>query len=145
MFDIVTIQATDAVVATAVKTIIEKTGYIAVPDDGYRLIAGDKCQVVGKGGSANTLVVVGHAGPDSISDQKTWDAFAKRVTASVDPDWRKDKTRVYLVACSTSAEGTKFGHGNIANEIKAKFPDAKVWASTTAVLATDLSGDWEVL
>jgi len=88
------------------------------------------------------LAVVGHAGPDTLSNAKTWDSFTQQVTASVDPDWRKNKKTVYLVACSTAGDGTKFAYGNIANEIKKPFPNATVWASSTAVSATDLSGDW---
>jgi hypothetical protein len=109
----------------------------------YRYIAVNADTVVDKGGSgSNVLVIVGHAGPDTLSGEKTWKGFVQQVTANVDPDWRTNKKTVYLVACSTAGKGTKFVYGNIAREIKEQFPNATVWASSTAVSATDLTGDW---
>lgn len=64
------------------------------------------------------------------------------VTANADPDWRRGKDRVSLVACSTAGVGTKFVHGNFANEVKAAFRGATVWASEGPVSASTSAGDW---
>lgn len=143
MFDIVTIEPEDTVVAKAVKAMTTNgKAFITVPKEGYRYIAVNAHEVIGNGGDGNVLAVVGHAGPDTLSGEKTWDSFVQQVTAEIEPDWRKNKTTVYLVACSTAGKGTKFEYGNIATEIKAKFPKATVWASSIGVSATDLSGEW---
>lgn len=142
MFDIITIEPDDSVVMAAVNTITQGKAVIAQPKDGFRVFARDAVHVEGKGGSSNILIIVGHASADSLSGSKTWQGFAQQVTATADPNWNADKSSVFIAACSTAGSGTKFGYGNFANEIKAAFPHAVVWASKTAVYATDLSGDW---
>lgn len=144
MFDIVTIEPEDAVVKKAVSTVQTGNDIVSAPAEGYRYTALSTTLTKGDGGAAKkVLVVIGHAGADTLSGESTWSNYVKKVTATVDPGWRDDKTSVFLVACSTAATGTKFVHGNIATEVKAQFPNATVWASSTAVSATDLSGDWE--
>ena len=142
MFDIVTIEPKDAVVLKAVHTLTEGNAVIANPSGNYRFIARNACLAEGDGGTnKEILVIVGHASPDSISHCRTWQAFKQDVT--VDVDWTTGKTSIYIAACSTAGEGTKFAYGNFANEIKAAFPNAVVWASNSAVDANDLSGDWQ--
>lgn len=94
------------------------------------------------GGSGDILIIVGHASPDSLSGCKTWTGFAEQITASASPDWNANKSSIFIAACSTAGSGTKFGYGNFASEIKSAFPKAVVWASKTAVYASDLSGEW---
>ncbi|NVD96660.1 hypothetical protein [Massilia sp. BJB1822] len=147
MFDIVTLEPDDAVVAKAIDTIIKVANHtVNAPSDGYRYIAGNTVTVEGDGGSqSNVLVIVGHAGADSLSSKKTWKSYMQAVTAAVDPDWRVGKKSVFLVACSTAGEGTKFGYGNMATEIKEWFSTATVWAASDPVSAKDLSATWHKL
>jgi len=144
MFDIITTEPEDSAVKMAVNVITTNPkAMISVPHSGFRYIAINAQHTEGDGGSGkDVLVVVGHAGPDSISGASTWSAYVQEVTAKVDPDWRKNKKTVYLVACSTAGSGQKFLYQHIAQEVKNAFPGATVWASTTAVSARDLSGDW---
>ena len=142
MFDIVIIDSGDHVVEQAVNTIIGRTALIAVPGDGYRFIANNAVHVEGNGGTGKVLAIVGHANANSLSGTSSWSEFVSHVTAKTEPDWKTDKKTIYLVACSTAGKGNKFIYGNFANEIKKVFPDAVVWASTTAVNASDLSGNW---
>ncbi len=144
MFDIVTIEPDDETVKKALKTVQDGNNIVSAPKAGYRYTALNATAMSGDGGTATkVLVVIGHAGPDTLSGETSWSNYVKKVTATVDPGWRDDKTTVYLVACSTAATGTKFAYKNISDEVKAQFPNATVWASSTVVSATDLSGDWE--
>lgn len=144
MFDIVTLEPEDSAVEMAVAVVTtNQSDVVGVPKTGYRFIAINNVRVEGDGGSdKDVLVVIGHAGPDSISGARTWAEYVQGVTAKADPDWRSNKKTVFLVACSTADAGQKFLYRNIADEVKKAFPKATVWASTTAVSARDLTGTW---
>lgn len=149
MFDIVTIEPEDEVVKSAINLIINGKGHpIPSPGGNYRYIAVDAVHMQGNGGaSCEILCIVGHADADDLSGEKTWKNYVQAVSAG-STDWKSNKTSVYLVACSTAGtDGTKFLHGNIANEIKSSFPGAKVWASSTDVGVTDsgFTGEWQKL
>ena len=144
MYDIVTLEPEDAVVMTAVDAIVQGAGAIPGPNGNYQFYASGSTEAVGDGGRASTvLVVVGHGGANSLSGRSTWKEYREDVGSSV--PWA-EKTRVYLAACSTAGgNGASFLHGNIAQEVKAAFPNAKVWASSSSVSSRTQSGDWQLL
>jgi len=143
-YDIVTLEPEDPVVMNAVNAIIKGTGAIPGPNGNYRFIAGNAVHVEGDGGAnSQVLVVVAHGNANSLSGYSSWADF--RNSVSVNVDWA-NKTTVYLAACSTAGEdGAQFLHGNIANEVKAAFPNATVWASSSNVGSGTQSGDWHKL
>jgi hypothetical protein len=116
MFDIVTTEPEDKAVMTAVEVIKSGKAKLLGPKAGYRFIAVNDVAVAGCGGAEERVLVI--------------------------VDWRRGKDRVFLVACLTAGVGTKFVHGNFANEVKAAFRGATVWASEGPVSASTLAGDW---
>ncbi|WP_020476486.1 hypothetical protein [Zavarzinella formosa] len=144
MYDIVTLEPEDKVVMAAVNAIIAGNGAIPGPNGNYRFIAPGGTKVAGDGGAKNAvLVVVAHGSPDTLSSCKTWPLYKSDVTEAV--DWA-GKTTVFLAACSTAGtDGGKFLHGNIANQVKADFPKATVWASDCDVTAGTQAGNWHKL
>lgn len=144
MFDIVTLEPEDAIVMTAINAIVNGKGAIPSPSGNYRLVVPGDLQVEGDGGTGSkVLVVVAHGSVNSLSGYPTWAAFRDEVGNRV--PWT-EKTTVYLAACSNAGEdGTQFLHGSIANEVKAAFPGATVWASSSDVSADTQSGDWHKL
>lgn len=144
MFDIVTLEPEDGVVMSAINAIVDGQGAIPGPKRNYRLVVPGALRVEGNGGTGSSvLVVVGHASANVLSGCKSWAAFRQDVGDVV--PWA-EKTSVYLAACSTAGDdGRQFLHGNIANEVKAAFPNATVWASSSNVSAGTQSGDWQKL
>jgi hypothetical protein len=144
MYDIVTHEPEDHVVETAYNSIIGGHGAIPGPTGGYRLIVPGNTHAHGDGGAHSaTLVVVGHGNVNSLSGYANWAAYQKNVNQHV--NWA-EKTHVYLAACSVNApDGTAFLHGNFARSVKAAFPHAIVWASSSNVTARTQAGDWHQL
>jgi len=144
MYDIATLELDDGIVMVAVNAIINGQTFVPGPGGNYRLFAVNDKKVIGDGGAnRHVLVIVGHGGANELSGCRTWTEFRQSVTGGV--DWSNAAT-VYVAACSTLGEdGTQFLHGSIANDIKAAFPGATVWASTSNVRAGDLAGNWERL
>lgn len=108
MFDIITIEPDDSVVMAAVNTITQGKAIIAKPKDGYRVFARDALHVEGAGGSADMLIIVGHASADSLSGCKTWKGFAEQVTASASPNWNaSDQFRHWPPSPSEERSGNR--------------------------------------
>ena len=128
----------------AVSSIVRGQGAIPGPNGNYRFFVPGDQRVEGDGGTmSRVLVVIGHGSPNSLSSCKTWAEYRESVGERI--DW-KDKTTVYLASCSLAGEdGSQFLHGNIANEVKATFPNATVWASSVNVGSHTQSGDWHRL
>jgi hypothetical protein len=141
MYDIVTLEPEDIAVITAVNAIKDGEGAIPGPNGNFRLFVPDNIRQEGNGGkSTRTLVIVGHGSANSLSGEKTWRGYRETLPG----DWGYDPDRVYVAACKTAGEnGNAFLHGNIAREIKAAYPNATVWASTSDVTNRTQSGDWE--
>jgi hypothetical protein len=144
MYDIVTIEPEDEIVQRAINCIIgRETNVTYPPKGGYRLIYRNVFHKEGDGGDSNVLVIVGHGSPNGLSGTKTWRAYCEELTAEI--DWKKGKNSIFIVACSANGKGQKFGYGNFAREIKDAYPKATVWASSSAVDANGLEGDWKTL
>jgi len=148
MYVIVTLEMKDELVRKAINVIIKgRAGVLPGPKGNYCLFAVDAenpTQREGDGGArSDVLAIVGHGGANDLSGCSTWQQFRQRTSHVV--DWTQiNPASVYIVACSTSAEdGRQFLHGNIARNIKAAFPYATVWASSSGVEADRLTGDWQ--
>lgn len=146
MYDIITTTPEDKAVSAAVNVIIKgNAGVIPAPGGNYVYTAAGSSFKEGDGGAAaQTLVVVGHGSPTSLSGEKTWKDFASNFSSV---DWR-EKSRVYVVACSTAGETDTeeehlFFYKNFAHTVKAAFPNAVVWAAVSKVGSQSLTGDWE--
>jgi hypothetical protein len=144
VYDIVTTEPEDRVVIIAVNSIVNGEGAIPGPDGNYRFAVPGSMRVEGDGGTkSSTLVVVAHASAKSLGGQQTWRSFREALGADI--RWA-DVTKVYLAACSTAGEDpSRFLHGSIAAEVKAAFPHATVWASSTNVGSRTQSGDWHIV
>lgn len=143
MYDIVTLEPEDPVVMTAINAIVNNKACIAAPEGGFRFFAVNAKRAEGDGGAnKHVLVVVGHGGLNSLSGYPSWAAF--RDSAPDGVDWA-GAAQVYIAACSTLGDGKQFLYGSIAREIKADFPDAQVWVSTSNVSGKTLRGDWQML
>jgi hypothetical protein len=143
MFYIVTTEPEDRVVMNAVNAIRDGEGAIPGPNGNYKFVVPSATNTTGDGGTgSSTLVIVGHASADSLSGYTTWREYREDIGDRVDWD---EPTRVYIAACSTAGEGSKFLHGSIAREIAKAFPKATVWASSTNVSSRTLAGDWEIV
>jgi hypothetical protein len=144
VYDIVTTEPEDRVVMIAVNAIVRGEGAIPGPNGNYRFVVPGDIKVEGDGGTNNsTLVVVAHGSAQSLGGRQTWRSF--RETLGDNISWT-DAKKVYLAACSTAGEDpSRFLHGSIAAEVKAAFPLATVWASSTNVDSRTQSGDWHIV
>jgi hypothetical protein len=144
MYDIVTLEPEDKDVMTAVNAIIDAEGAIPGTNGNYRFFVPGAVSVEGDGGAnSHVLVVVAHGNVNSLSGHKSWADFQNSVPEGV--DWA-NVTTIYIAACSVAGEdGTAFLNGNIANEVKAAFSNATVWASSSDVNSGTLAGDWHML
>lgn len=144
MYDIITAESSDDAVMTAVNSIIKGGGVIPSPGGNYVFSVTNASHKEGDGGTGvHTLVIVGHGLAGELSGCKDWSTY-KSEFSSVDISW-KDKTTVYIVACSTAKEGVSnyFNYKSFASTVKKDFSGATVWASKGDVKALDQSGDWE--
>jgi hypothetical protein len=142
MYYIVTTEPDDRVVKNAVNSIRDGQGAIPGPNGNYTFVVPSDTYTEGDGGTGSaTLVIVGHASADALSRCTTWRQYREAIG---DRDWG-DPTRIYIAACSTAGDGSKFLHGSIAREIAKAFPRATVWASRTNVGSRTQAGDWEIV
>ncbi|HVI07295.1 MAG TPA: hypothetical protein VND65_03270 [Candidatus Binatia bacterium] len=142
MYDIVTLEPEDRKVMTAVSAIINGQGAIPGPPGGHHrfFVPGDVKQEGDGGQAVRTLVIVGHGNANRLSRKETWEAYREDLPG----DWGGNPDRVYIASCRTVADGGRaFVFGNIASQIKAAYPNARVWASTTNVDAGAQFGNWE--
>lgn len=142
MYDIITTEDYDETVMLAVNAIIKGVGVVPSTGGNYVFRTPSAARTAGNGGkNTDILVVVGHGSADSLSGMKNWKAYQSEFPNS-GISW-DTKTAVYVVACSTSGSGNAFLHGNFARTVKAAFPRATVWASSSPVNALHLTGNWE--
>ncbi|CAB3640857.1 hypothetical protein [Trinickia soli] len=145
MFDIITTEPDDSAVQTAINTVAQDKSNVVSAKGSYVLTTPTASHTEGGGGEdRNVLVIIGHGSANSLSDCQTWACYKKQFS-HLNIEWDK-KTSVYIVSCSTAGQSySAFVHGNFAREVKATFPEATVWASSTPVNARTLEGDWEKL
>ncbi len=146
MYDIVTLEPGDPVVMIAINAIVAGQGAIPGPNGHFRVIMPGGMPFQGGDGGVNShvLVVVAHGNANSLSGRPTWAQFLDDVGHDA-VNWG-NKTHVYIAACSAAQGGGQaFLHGNIANEVRAFFPNATVWASSSNVSAITQDGDWQQL
>lgn len=144
MYDIITTTPDDKTVMNAVNSIIKGGGVIPSPGGNYVFSTPNASQQEGNGGTGgHTLVIVGHGSAGSLSGCKDWSTYKSEFSGR-DISWNS-KTTVYIVACSTAAEGGSdyFNYQNFASTVKKDFPNATVWASKGNVGSISKNGDWE--